>query len=109
MKENNINIKYANFRDLFLNSQKSYAKRLKANPKFNNLVESLNNNYSGQDLYNIACMSMHRIESGLVRPEDLEHVEYNMIAALSAIVDHKFLVSDIKQLEHGDFNHDLVI
>ena len=109
MKENNINTKYAKFRDLFLNSQKNYAKRLKANPKFNKLVENLNRNYSGQDLYNIACMNVHRIESGLVRPEDLEHVEYNTIAALSAIVDHKFLLSDIKPLERGDFNHDLVI
>lgn len=88
MNMNNINEKIANFRDIFLESEKDRVKHLKINPRFNTLVRKLNAECSAEKLYGNALVSMKKIELGQVKEKDLEKEEFNMLASLSAIVDY---------------------
>ena len=95
LKENNINSNISYVRDVFLEAESDYLKKILQDYNAREYIKSLNK-FSSDALIDAAIKLMNNIDSGVYSKDELEKIEKDIILYLAAIIDKKDAKSKIK-------------
>lgn len=104
MYDNNLSRDASHLRDTFINAEREYVLELLKNDKIRESIIDLNCtfNMDAKPLFDAAQKLVNDVDNGLVKDEDMERIEQQLIIILAAIQDKTLRRELILTMDYDD-------